>query len=446
MARLSARGGGARWPFDPARSPFYYGWVVVVVGTIGAAASIPGQTAGVSVFTDELTTATSLDRLELAIAYLIGTGASGFLLPFGGRAIDRYGSRVVAFVATVGLAATVFGLSLVGEMSLPTGMVMMSIGFGFLRFTGQGLLTLSSRTMVAQWFERRRGVVTSVSTSVMSFAISLTPALFLLLIDLDGFRSAWRVIALGLLVVLAPMVLVFFRNSPESVGLEIDGGPRQGAADDASSTGLATSGPLRDATRSEAVRDVRLWVVTLPVVALSSTSTALTFHIIDFGAELGIDEDRMVQIFLPIAIVSVPVTLAGGWWIDRMSPLSIAVTMSLAQIVMYLSMPFLGTPALAVLAVASWGIAQGCFAPLTSAAIPRLFGRTHLGAISGVQMSAMVIGSAVGPALFALLEELTGTYRTALWVSLVIPAAALLLAFGANRDEPVPLVEASSAV
>lgn len=429
-----------RWPFDPSRSRFYYGWVIAVVGTIGAVASIPGQTAGVSVFTDELTAATGLSRLQLSIAYLIGTGTSGFVLPLGGRAIDRFGSRVVALGATVGLAMTVFGLSLVGRMEPPTGMVVMSVGFGALRFTGQGLLTLSSRTMVAQWFERRRGIVTSTSTAAMSFAISLAPALFLVLIDIDGFRFAWRVIGLALLAVLVPIVVVFFRVSPERSGVELDGGSAR-AATASPPVGAAV---VRDATRRDAVNDLRFWVVTLPVVALSSTSTALTFHILDFGAELGIDDDRMVRIFLPIAIVSVPVTLVGGWWIDRLSPISIAIVMAVAQIVMYLAMPYIEAPAMAIAAIAGWGVAQGCFAPLTSAAIPRLFGRRHLGSIAGVQMSLMVIGSAIGPALFALLESLTGTYRTALWVSLAIPGGALALAIGALRSER-PLAASGSA-
>ena len=62
-----------RQPFDPARVPFYYGWVVLVVGTVGILASVPGQTAGVSVFTDDLIETTGLSRLQLANAYLIGT-------------------------------------------------------------------------------------------------------------------------------------------------------------------------------------------------------------------------------------------------------------------------------------------------------------------------------------------------------------------------------------
>ena len=153
----------------------------------------------------------------------------------------------------------------------------------------------------------------------------------------------------------------------------------------------------------------------------------------------------MVQIFLPIAIVSVPVTLVGGWWIDRMSPISIAVSMSIAQVVMYASMPFIDSPFWAVAAIATWGYAQGCFAPLTSAAIPRLFGRAYLGSISGVQIAAMVIGSAIGPALFAVLEAWTGTYRTALWVSLGIPGAALLLALVAHRSRPAVAPVGSAA-
>ena len=89
-----------------------------------------------------------------------------------------------------------------------------------------------------------------------------------------------------------------------------------------------------------------------------------------------------------------------------------------------------------MVAIAAWGISQGFYAPLTSAALPRLFGRRHLGAISGVQMSVMVIGSAIGPALFALLESISGTYETALLVSLVFPVVGLVLAVRSGLFRP----------
>lgn len=423
-----ARPSTDRWPFDPSKLRFYYGWVVVVVGSLGALASIPGQTAGVSVFTDHITDATGLSRLQLATAYLVGTGTSGLLLPRSGRLIDRLGTRAVACIAIAGLAITLIGLSFIGPMGTVPGFIVMSLGFGGLRFTGQGLLTLTSRTMISQWFDRRRGVVTSASNAAMSFVFASSPALLLLLIEIDGFRSAWRIMAVVLVVGMGAIVVVFYRDSPEGSGLVIDGGLA-----DPDANGEVIIGTDADATRDVAIRDLRFWTIAAPVVAMASTSTALTFHIIDFGNELGITQSQIVRIFVPIAFVSVPVTLLGGWLIDRISPIVVAGLMSAAQVVMYVCVSFLDVPVLAVIGVLAWGMAAGCYAPLTSAAIPRLFGRRHLGAIAGFQMSAMVIGSAIGPALFALVQSTTGSYRPALWVSLVLPLGGLLAATLSGR-------------
>ena len=41
-------------PFKPASFPFYYGWLILIVSTIGLVMSAPGQTIGVSVFTESL--------------------------------------------------------------------------------------------------------------------------------------------------------------------------------------------------------------------------------------------------------------------------------------------------------------------------------------------------------------------------------------------------------
>lgn len=426
-----------RWPFDPSGFRFYYGWVVLVVGSVGVLASVPGQTAGVGVFIDELISATGLSRLQLSIAYLIGTGSSGLLLSRGGRAIDRHGSRWVAVFAVFGLATTLVGLSMVGPMSTPVGLAVMSLGFGCLRFTGQGLLTLTSRTMISQWFERRRGVVTSSSNAVMSFAFSSSPALLLALIEIDGFRTAWRILAAALVAVVGTIVVIFFRDSPESSGLIIDGGVAAPTGNEP-----AVVGTDDDRTRAAAVRDLSFWALTVPVVAMASTSTALTFHILDFGAELGFSDEDIVGIFVPIALVSVPVTLLGGWLIDTIPPVRVATLMSIAQIVMYTAVSMLDRPIAFAVAVGSWGIAAGCYAPLTSAALPRLFGRRHLGSIAGLQMSCMVVGSAIGPALFALVQGATGSYRPALWISLVLPVAGLFLSIVARP----PFVQASHSV
>ncbi|SVC38842.1 uncharacterized protein METZ01_LOCUS291696, partial [marine metagenome] len=51
---------------------------------------------GFSVFTDILIKELGLSRIELSLAYCLGTVASGFSLPWLGRVLDRWGERKMA--------------------------------------------------------------------------------------------------------------------------------------------------------------------------------------------------------------------------------------------------------------------------------------------------------------------------------------------------------------
>ena len=433
------------------RLPFYYGWVVLVVGTVGMLASFPGQTAGVSVFTDDLLASTGLDRIGLTIAYLLGTTMSGLALPVAGRWIDRVGSRVVAFGATIGLAVTLTGFSFVGPMAPTVGLLTMTVGFGFLRFFGQGLLTLSSRTMIAQWFDRRRGLVSSVSSAVFAFVFSLTPALLFALIELSGFRWAWRQLAIGLVADrrhhragLLPQPprrpRPHYRRRPRPVTTPARGSTQRwcqarradvarAAQPGGKRSGIAGSGSSR--CRSSPCR----WSV-----------PAITFHIVDLGTEVGLDEATIVRIFVPVAVLSIPVTLVGGWLADTVPVLGLAVAMAVLQIAMYLAVGELGDPVWQIVAIGSWGASSGLRAVLMAAALPRLFGRANLGAIAGAQMSTLVIGSAIGPFFFAWVQAAAGSYQRALTLAVVGPVASLVLAAsGMRAGQPAMLGSGSPA-
>ena len=82
-----------KFPFRPDKFPFFYGWVIVLAGTIAVIFSIPGQTMGFSVFTDILIEELGLNRVQLSTAYCVGTVVSGLSLPYFGRLYDRIGAR-----------------------------------------------------------------------------------------------------------------------------------------------------------------------------------------------------------------------------------------------------------------------------------------------------------------------------------------------------------------
>ncbi len=428
-------------PFAPSRLPFFYGWPIVVLSTVAVAFSIPGQTMGVSVFTDSLLEATGLTRLQFSTAYLVGTLTSGFLLPFGGRLLDRYGSRLIGAGAALLLASTLVSLSFLGEKTPTVGpggtqlaqvFAIMAFGFAVLRWSGQGMLTLTGRTTMARWFDRRRGVVAAFSGAFVSFTFSLAPTFLLAWITASGWRSAWREMAVAL-TGLAVLAVLFFRDTPEECGLELDGKepPRE---TDAPSNAAKESAAAHDATRSEALATRAFWVFTLVIAAHSMMGTALTFHIVDIGAENGISEAAAVRIFIPISIIAVSLSFLIGWLVDRMPLMRLVRAMALCELVMFWVAAHLGDPFLYWVAVLAWGAVGGFYGPLTVAALPRLFGRTHLGAIAGAMTMVLVLASALGPAYLAWFHDTTGSYRVGLHVSAAIPLVLLIASMFVRRQ------------
>ena len=68
-----------------ARSPIYYGWIVLLAGTLGTIMTTPGQTVGVSVFVDRIVADLGLPRSQVSLAYALGTLGGSLALPFVGR-------------------------------------------------------------------------------------------------------------------------------------------------------------------------------------------------------------------------------------------------------------------------------------------------------------------------------------------------------------------------
>lgn len=434
-------------PFAPKRLPFFYGWIVAVVGTIGVLMSMPGQTMGVSVFTDPLLEATGLSRLGFSNAYLVGTLMSGILLPFGGQLLDRYGARSIAIGACLGLGLTLCALTLAdqfasaiaarvpGLSSTTAAAVVLALLFTSLRFSGQGMLTMVSRAMVGKWFERRRGLVSGGVGVFINLGFSMAPVLFSAWIAVAGWRGAWLQMAAIVALGMGGTALLFYRDNPEECGLYMDGHAPEPIGVAGESAVRATDVGAADHTRGEAIRTMAFWCVTFALSIQSMVFTGVTFHIVDIGSEHGLTQAAAVGLFVPIAIVSLTMGFAVGVAADRIPLPRLVMVMMLFQTAGFFGFSQLGDPAFRLVGVAGWGLSAGFFGPLSTVAIPSFFGRAHLGAISGVQMSCLVGASALGPSLLAASKQFMGAYRPGLLACCVLSLAAF--AFAAATRAPL---------
>lgn len=430
---------GVRTPFAPSRCPIFYGWIIVFAATIGSIFSIPGQTMGFSVFTDVLIKELGLTRVELSLAYCLGTVASGLTLPWLGRLLDRWGERRMAVASVIMTGLVLFYLSKCGIISqvlgqlMPTGIaafVVISLGFYLIRAAAQGVLSMACRNVIGKWFNYRRGLALAISGILVSFCYSFAPRGLDWLIKLYGYDGAWFVMGVSTILIMAPLAWLLFRDAPEQDGLEMDGG--KVVLKESSNPDMHIH---REFTRREALRDYSFWVFNLTFSFYGLFATAFTFHILSLAAEYQFADERILSLFVPIAAMSVVTNLIFGAINARLRLKWLLLVMNLGCLSATLGMLCLDKPAGVPAYVIGNGIASGGFVSLTGIVFPRFYGRLHLGAISGVNMSAMVIASGLGPLAFGLCHHISGSYRWILIASVFVPTLLALMSLKADNPQ-----------
>jgi MFS family permease len=402
----------------------FFGWRMVALAAITGAMSGPGQTIGVSVFIDHFIADLGISRSQVSTAYLVGTLAAAAVLPAIGNRIDHVGVK-----RAMTLIAVAFGIALVG-MSAVSGLIALVVGFFAIRLFGQGSLTLASTLAVTHWFDRRRGLALGVMATAMGILMSLVPVFLNIVIEAYSWRTAWIVAAVLVWVIVIPIAQWGLIDRPSDVGQTPDGTTR--APDERHKDEVAPS-----ASRSEAVRTSRFWIVTIASSTVGLLLTALNFHQISMLGEAGLTATEAAAMFLPQVIGAAVAGVFFGYLADRLTGrVLIPLVMGLLGISLLLTQVLAPGTAVIIYAI-SLGAAGGASRTVTTTLLPRWFGVGHIGAIQSTATLVGVASTALGPVLYAIGREVTGSYGTAAaWFALI----PLAVAIAAATMKPVPIV------
>jgi MFS family permease len=428
-------------PFAPSRIPIFYGWIILAAGTIGMLMSIPGQTMGVSVFTENLLDDLEINRNNLSLAYLIGTLGSGLMITRAGKLYDRYGARLMAFIAAAVLGLMLLYLTqvdaLVGFLydnlnlvnTALTTFILMSFGFWGIRFFGQGLLTMVSRNMVMKWFDKKRGLANGIMGVFVAFGFSLAPKILNQFIEDLEWKGAWLLLAVVIGFGFVIFVFLIYRDNPWDAGLVADG---QRIANQ--KTKRPPSLPPRDYSLAEAKKTRAFWLFTLAQMISALYMSGLTFHVVSVFDSVGMDKEVAISIFVPASIIAIIIQFIASWISDYIRLKYLLLVFLMGMICTAGALIFLGDSNLYYsLLIIGNGVIWGLYIVIAAVTWPRFFGLKNLGAISGFSMSWQVIGSALGPYLFSLSFGLDGTYRMVALFSLAVSIILFILSFRANN-------------
>lgn len=296
----------------------------VTIVTAGAFSTVPGLL--VSPLTEEY----GWNRGQIALATAVNLVLYGLTAPFAAAAMDRFGVRRVVLAA----------LGLVGGGALLTSAMtaawQLTLYWGVLIGVGTGSLTMTfAATVSANWFRRRRGLV----TGGLGAASHLGQLLFLPLLAAAVARLGWRppVVTLALVAVaVAALVALALRDHPADVGVAPYGAerpvPRPPRARGAAGHGLRVLG--------RAARTGPFWLLAGVYAICGATTNGIMWsHWVPAAHDHGVGTTAAASMLSLIGICSALGALASGWLTDRVDPRRLLVVYFAVRALTLLALP-----------------------------------------------------------------------------------------------------------
>lgn len=390
----------------------FYGWWLTAAAFVVLMVSNGAIMYSYSVVAVPLGEAFQASRTTMMLGMTGMTLAGGIVSPFLGGLIDRGSLRAMMLLGAAGLALGYIGLS------LATASWQIPVIYALLMMLGINLLgPLTTSTLLARWFTRRRGMalgVAAVGTSVGGFVF---PPLVQWLIDTYEWRAALRYLGIGCLVVILPAILMV-ANRPGDRGLHPDGDTVDPNA------GQAAPPPLSSAAL---LRERNFWLVALAMSLLFGVYTALLSNLVPFALGAGAQPERAAFLISVLALAGIVGKLGFGTIADRVdlrAGLAAAMLLVILGLVAYLlaesyTVLLLGSVAL--------GLAAGGMLPVWGALLAVLFGAANYGRVMGMMNPVIMPLTLLGPPLAGMVFDATGSYQFAFTGFIVALLLGLLL-------------------
>lgn len=380
---------------SPVASPRYRYLIILIGFTTLAGGS--GVTGSFAVFYNALLTEFPWSHAAGASVYAVNMLMLATSAPLAGWMLDRFGPRWVFPSATA-----LCGLALLACSTLQT-LGEFLLYYGVLSALGQTAL-LPVAVVVARWFApEQRGRAIGFTDVGTGFGMMVFVPASAWLIDTLGWRQAFFVLGLFLLMVLVPLNL----------------GHRQMPS--ASATTPAS------ASVCGTFASIAFWMVCLAHLCMSITMTMVNVHLVEFLVGTGtLPRLGASTLFSAVSLISLGGRMFFGWLADRLhgeGAFSIAMSCTMTGFVLLLVLMQWPMPWPLYAFVLFYGFAQGAGGIAVAAKTVALFQGPRIGTIFMLVNLSASLGSAFGAWFGGYLFDLHGNYS---WPFLTAIGSGLL--------------------
>ncbi len=384
-----------------------------MIGVACGASPIPYNTIGF--FMPQLNAEFGWSFAQISLGITIYGVLGALLAPLFGALADRYGVRRVAMAAMLA-----FGLVFASFAAIPDSLAAFYGLWVLIGLLGIGTTPVTFSRLVNLWFFRNRGLALGLMLLGTSLAALVIPPLVTWAIAGFGWRGAHLVVAALPLLVALPLGLLFLRE------------PTAGQRPAGGAAGSASGVTLR-----QALSDRRFWTLWASIFLVAFAYGGAHIHMPEMVKMHGHGPERAALVMQVVGLSILAGRVITGLLLDRFwAPL--------------VALPILSMPALAALLVAGddpgfrlillsaflLGFAAGAESDLIAYLASRYFGLAHYGKIFGMLYMPFALASAMSPAIYGRVRDVTGTYDQMLHAAaiLFVVGALLLLTLGRYPD------------
>ena len=183
------------------RTPFFYGWAIVLAAGSTMFVRNAAATLTMAVFVFPMSEDLGWSRTLIVGAAAAAGFVSMFVSPLAGWVLQKYGARTLMTTSVIILGAVILSLR------WTTSPISFYLLFGAGRLMFQAPLQIGGSTSVAQWFVRMRGKSSSILGVSHSLGMGLFPLFAQLFMNANegDWRMAWFWMGISVWIIAQPL-------------------------------------------------------------------------------------------------------------------------------------------------------------------------------------------------------------------------------------------------
>ena len=382
-----------------------------------------------------LTQALDADRFQVSLALSLQAAVAAVAGPWIGKLVAERSIRVLMLS---GAAMLLVGFLAMGQVR---SIWQLYLTYGLMLGVAMALAgPIPNNTLLANWFDRRRGTAFGISGFGISISGTVIVPVTTWLVIEYGWREAVSSFGVVAFVVLVPLIWCFAVKRPEDRGLLADNaqaGPEPGASDFSQEIDGASHWNMR-----RALHDRRIWhlvvIIGTSFLGIGGVLLALHSHMTD----LGLSPMRAALVMAVLTLMGAVAKPLFGIMSDHVNKrLTMAISIGCQITGLSLIMSFESQAGL-TFAVVIFGLGYGAVTPMFSLLLSAMFGRAAFARVMGLMSPLTTPFMLAGMPFTTYVYETTGSYLPAFGVLIggfvVSLVAVAMLRLPEERALPLP--------